>query len=268
MLFAVLCTDKPNSLQVRMDTRPQHVAFLDDLNAKGVLTFAGPFLDDDGKPNGSLVVIKAETHRGGGRYRRRRPLCQGRTFRPCRDQALELGLQQAGGVSAWHTGFTNPSRIKWSWTMQKDAGAKGTEWTGVRNYLARNNMRAMKIGDKGFFYHSNEGLEIVGITEVCALSHPDSTADGDPKWDCVDIRAVCDVPKPVIAEGHQGQSEIREDGARHVDAAFGAAGDRGRVSGDLPLGGSTIRRADVVGIACASAASSGRRVYRVSGEPP
>ena len=56
--------------------------------------------------------------------------------------------------------------------MQKDAGEKGTEWTGVRNYLARNNMRAMQIGDKGFFYHSNEGLEIVGITEVCALSHP------------------------------------------------------------------------------------------------
>jgi predicted RNA-binding protein with PUA-like domain len=55
----------------------------------------------------------------------------------------------------------------------------------------------MQIGDKGFFYHSNDGLEVVGIVEVCALSHPDSTADGDPKWDCVDIRAVCDMPKPV-----------------------------------------------------------------------
>ena len=86
---------------------------------------------------------------------------------------------------------------KWSWQMQKDAGEKGTEWTGVRNYLARNNMRAMQIGDKGFFYHSNEGLEIVGITEVCALSHPDSTAGDDHRWDCVDIRAVCDMPKPV-----------------------------------------------------------------------
>jgi predicted RNA-binding protein with PUA-like domain len=85
----------------------------------------------------------------------------------------------------------------WSWEQQKAAGEKGTEWTGVRNYLARNNMRAMQIGDKGFFYHSNDGLEIVGIVEVCALSHPDSTANGDPKWDCVDIRAVCDVPKPV-----------------------------------------------------------------------
>lgn len=87
--------------------------------------------------------------------------------------------------------------FKWSWQMQKDAGETGTEWNGVRNYLARNHMRAMKIGDKGFFYHSNEGLEIVGITEVCGLSHPDSTAGEDPRWDCVDIRAVRDMPKPV-----------------------------------------------------------------------
>ena len=87
--------------------------------------------------------------------------------------------------------------FKWSWQMQKDVGATGEEWTGVRNYLARNNMRAMKIGEKGFFYHSNEGLEIVGITEVCALSHPDSTAGEDPRWDCVDIRAVRDMPRPV-----------------------------------------------------------------------
>ena len=87
--------------------------------------------------------------------------------------------------------------FKWSWEMQKAKADVGEEWTGVRNYLARNNMRAMKIGDKGFFYHSNEGLEVVGIVEVCALSHPDSTAEGDARWDCVDIRAVCDMPQPV-----------------------------------------------------------------------
>lgn len=87
--------------------------------------------------------------------------------------------------------------FKWSWEQQKAKGSAGEEWTGVRNYQARNNMRAMKIGDKGFFYHSNEGLDVVGIVEVCALSHPDSTAEGDARWDCVDIRAVCDVPKPV-----------------------------------------------------------------------
>jgi predicted RNA-binding protein with PUA-like domain len=84
----------------------------------------------------------------------------------------------------------------WSWAQQKAKGAAGEEWTGVRNYGARNHMRAMKLGDQGFFYHSNEGKEIVGIVEVCKLVHPDSKAD-DPRWECVDIRAVKDVPKPV-----------------------------------------------------------------------
>ncbi|MFJ5489459.1 EVE domain-containing protein [Hansschlegelia beijingensis] len=84
----------------------------------------------------------------------------------------------------------------WSWDQQKAAGEAGTEWTGVRNYLARNNMRAMKIGDRGFFYHSNEGKEIVGVVEVAKLAHPDSTAD-NPTWECVDIRAVKDMPTPV-----------------------------------------------------------------------
>jgi predicted RNA-binding protein with PUA-like domain len=83
--------------------------------------------------------------------------------------------------------------------MLKAKGKAGQEWDGVRNYAARNNMRAMKIGDKGFFYHSNEGLAVVGIAEVCALAHPDSTAD-TPTWECVDIRAVCDVPKPVTLD--------------------------------------------------------------------
>lgn len=84
----------------------------------------------------------------------------------------------------------------WSWEQQKAAGAAGTAWTGVRNYQARNFMRAMQIGDRGFFYHSNDGLAVVGIVEVSALSHPDPTTE-DPRWDCVDIRAVADVPRPV-----------------------------------------------------------------------
>ncbi|PTW52952.1 putative RNA-binding protein with PUA-like domain [Breoghania corrubedonensis] len=86
--------------------------------------------------------------------------------------------------------------FKWSWEMQKAKGEAGEQWDGVRNYQARNNMRAMKLGDKGFFYHSNEGKEVVGIVEVCAEAHHDSTTD-DPRWECVDIKAVCDVPKPV-----------------------------------------------------------------------
>jgi predicted RNA-binding protein with PUA-like domain len=84
----------------------------------------------------------------------------------------------------------------WSWEMQKSKGKAGEEWAGVRNYQARNNMRAMQLGEQGFFYHSNDGREIVGIVEVCKLVHPDSTTD-DPRWECVDIRAVKDVPKPV-----------------------------------------------------------------------
>ena len=83
-----------------------------------------------------------------------------------------------------------------SWDDLVAKGDEGEEWNGVRNYLARNNMRAMALGDRVFFYHSNIGLEIVGIAEVCALSHPDSTTE-DPRWDCVDIRAVKPLPKPV-----------------------------------------------------------------------
>ncbi|CAN7645807.1 YciI-like protein [Rhizobium sp. LjRoot254] len=61
MLFAFLCQDKPGALQTRLDTRPAHIEFLDGLNSAGKLAFAGPFLDADGKPNGSMVVVKAET---------------------------------------------------------------------------------------------------------------------------------------------------------------------------------------------------------------
>ena len=89
--------------------------------------------------------------------------------------------------------------FKWSWENQKAKGEAGEQWDGIRNYQARNNMRAMKIGDRGFFYHSNEGLEVVGIVEVCAEIHPDTTTD-DPRWECVDIKAVHDMPEPVTLQ--------------------------------------------------------------------
>ena len=87
----------------------------------------------------------------------------------------------------------------WGWDHQVAKGDEGEEWHGVRNYQARNNMRAMQIGDRGFFYHSQKGKEIVGIVEVIAHSHPDSTTD-DPRWDCVDIKAVRPLPRPVTLE--------------------------------------------------------------------
>jgi predicted RNA-binding protein with PUA-like domain len=84
----------------------------------------------------------------------------------------------------------------WSWQEQKAKGEAGEPWEGVRNYQARNNMRAMRPGDLGFFYHSNQGLEIVGIVEVIGPIHPDASSD-DPRWECVDVKAVCDLPRPV-----------------------------------------------------------------------
>ena len=78
------------------------------------------------------------------------------------------------------------------------------QWHGVRNYAARNNMKAMKIGDEAFFYHSNIGKEIVGIIRVIALAHPDDTAElnakGEVVWECVDVEAVKPLPKPVTLE--------------------------------------------------------------------
>ncbi len=87
----------------------------------------------------------------------------------------------------------------WSWDDQVAKGEAGEEWDGVRNYQARNNMREMKIGDRGFFYHSQKDKEIVGIVEVIAEAHPDSTTD-DERWECVDIRAVSSVSKPVTLQ--------------------------------------------------------------------
>jgi predicted RNA-binding protein with PUA-like domain len=99
--------------------------------------------------------------------------------------------------------------FKWSWEQQKARGEKGEQWDGVRNYQARNNMRAMQLGDLGFFYHSNEGLEVVGIVEICGLAHPDSTTD-DPRWECVDIRAVKDMPKPVSLKDVKANPKLSE----------------------------------------------------------
>lgn len=87
----------------------------------------------------------------------------------------------------------------WSWDQQVAKGEEGEEWHGVRNYQARNNMRAMKVGDRGFFYHSNVGKEVVGVVEVCRTSAPDSTTD-DPRWDCVWIKAVQSLKTPVTLD--------------------------------------------------------------------
>jgi predicted RNA-binding protein with PUA-like domain len=94
-----------------------------------------------------------------------------------------------------------------SFDMLKAKGRAGTQWDGVRNYQARNNMRLMQVGDLGFFYHSNEGLNVVGIVEVCGLAHQDTTTD-DPRWECVDVRPVKDVPTPPSLDEIKGNGKL------------------------------------------------------------
>ncbi|WP_298859014.1 EVE domain-containing protein [uncultured Sulfitobacter sp.] len=87
----------------------------------------------------------------------------------------------------------------WGWDDQVAKGDVGEEWDGVRNYQARNFMRDMAVGDLGFFYHSQKEKAVVGIVEVCVAAHPDSTTD-DPRWECVNIRAVRPFAKPVTLD--------------------------------------------------------------------
>ena len=97
----------------------------------------------------------------------------------------------------------------WGWDMQKAKGAEPEEWNGVRNYQARNFMRDMAVGDLGFFYHSVNEKRIVGIVEVAAECHPDSTTD-DPRWECVDVRAVGDIPEPVTLDQIKATPDLAE----------------------------------------------------------
>lgn len=97
----------------------------------------------------------------------------------------------------------------WSWQQQCDAGDKGTFWNGVRNHLAKQQLMAMKVGDLGFFYHSNEGKAIVGIVEVIKAYYPDHT-DATGKFGMVDIKAVESVPNPVTLEAIKAESALKD----------------------------------------------------------
>ena len=96
-----------------------------------------------------------------------------------------------------------------SWAMQKARGKTGEPWTGVRNYLARNNMRAMKLGDLAFFYHSNEGKEIVGIVKVIVPARPEP-GDESGTWECVDVAAVCDLKRPVTLTAVKANAKLAQ----------------------------------------------------------
>jgi predicted RNA-binding protein with PUA-like domain len=95
--------------------------------------------------------------------------------------------------------------FKYSWD-QLNADKK-TFWDGVRNYGARNNLRAMKKGDQAFFYHSNEGVEIVGIMEIVRESYQDPTSD-DPNWVSVDVKPVKKLKKPVSLASIKAEKKL------------------------------------------------------------
>src|SRR6478672_13549594 len=98
----------------------------------------------------------------------------------------------------------------WSWQMQVDAGAKGTHWNGVRNHSAKLNLMKMKKGDRGFFYHSNEGKEIVGIVEIIKEAHPDPTAKAGDPWVVVDVKAVEPMPNPVTLVAIKADPKLKD----------------------------------------------------------
>ena len=97
-----------------------------------------------------------------------------------------------------------------SWDDLVAKGAAGEQWDGVRNYLARNNMRAMKLGDQGFFYHSNQGKEIVGIAEIAKEHYPDPTANAGDPWVVVDMVAREPLKTPVTLEAIKHEPKLKE----------------------------------------------------------
>jgi len=96
----------------------------------------------------------------------------------------------------------------WSWDDQVAAGAKGTTWNGVRNHQAKQNLKAMKRGDQGFFYHSNEGKAVVGIVEVTKEYYPDPT-DETGKFGMVDLKAVQPLPRPVALDAIKAEDNLK-----------------------------------------------------------
>lgn len=141
-----------------------------------------------------------------------KPRAKKTTAKPARTSAKSSATKaRTGPAPIVSTGFwlLKSEPDVFSWEMMLARGAAGEPWTGVRNYLARNNMRAMCLGDLAFFYHSNIGLEIVGICAVSALAHPDPSSTDDPRWECVDVQAVCALPRPVRLADVKANPKLR-----------------------------------------------------------
>jgi predicted RNA-binding protein with PUA-like domain len=97
-----------------------------------------------------------------------------------------------------------------SWDELVKRGPKGEPWTGIRNHTAKLNLMKMKKGERGFFYHSNVGKEIVGICEIVRAAYPDPTAKAGEPWVAVDIKAVEPLPKPVTLAAIKAEPKLAE----------------------------------------------------------
>ncbi|PLK43698.1 MULTISPECIES: EVE domain-containing protein [Emticicia] len=100
---------------------------------------------------------------------------------------------------------SEPFKYSWDDFVKQGVGM----WDGVRNYAARNNLAAMKTGDLVLFYHSNEGLDVVGIAKVVKESYPDPTTD-DPRWVVVDLAPVEKLPKGVTLQAIKADERLQD----------------------------------------------------------
>jgi predicted RNA-binding protein with PUA-like domain len=98
---------------------------------------------------------------------------------------------------------------EWSWDQQKAEGRNGAEWGGVRNFQARNNMRKMRQGDLGFFYHTGDERSVVGIVKVVKEAHGEST-DPTGQWECVDVAAVEALPRQVTLAEIKANPKLKD----------------------------------------------------------
>jgi predicted RNA-binding protein with PUA-like domain len=95
----------------------------------------------------------------------------------------------------------------WSWEQQVAAGEAGTHWNGVRNHVAKQHLQAMQVGERGFFYHSNDGKAVVGIVEVIRPYYPDDS-DETGRFGMVDVKAVQPLPKPVTLQAIKAEHRL------------------------------------------------------------
>ncbi|MGU3540711.1 EVE domain-containing protein [Methylobacterium sp. A54F] len=97
----------------------------------------------------------------------------------------------------------------WSWDQQVAAGEAGTHWNGVRNHLAKKHLMAMRVGERGFFYHSNEGKAVVGVVEVIRPYYPDHT-DASGRFGMVDLKVVEPLLRPVSLDVIKAEPGLKD----------------------------------------------------------